>query len=43
MHGRMGRKMEQVDCVRLINMLQGTILLAELQERIDIDQSLSMN
>lgn len=43
MHGRMGRKMDQVDCIRLINMLQGTILLAELQERIDTDQSLSMN
>lgn len=35
MHGRMGRKMEQVDCIRLINMLKGTILLAELQERLD--------
>lgn len=43
MHGRMGRKMEQVDCVRLINMLQGTILLAKLQERIDTDQPLPMN
>ena len=30
MHGRMGRKMDQVDCVRLINMLQGTIMMSKL-------------
>lgn len=30
MHGRMGRSMKQIDCVRVINILYGTILMKKL-------------
>ncbi len=33
-HGRMDRSMEKIDCIRLINILYGTILMNQLAERI---------
>ena len=33
-HGRMDRSMKKIDCIRLINILYGTILMNQLAERI---------
>lgn len=38
MHGRMSRRMERIDCIRIINILYGTILMNELGIKLSTEE-----